>query len=186
MLTAVAPGQLVRYRNQVRDHLSGPIGVTPVDTLDKRVISGWIQEIQRKGLSAKTIKNVHGLLSAAMKTALILGYREDNPCRGVPSPKSTATAVQQPVRSGGLFPRLVVTQRAGHHGAFSVCRSVPAPADPCVRRRARRSHQQASRIGRWLQRGCGVIIGSLELSWSGHGVVGARDHGLFADPGPRR
>ena len=91
MLTAVAPGQLVRYRNQVRDHLSGPIGVPPVDNLDKRVISGWIQEMQRKGLSAKTIKNVHGLLSAAIKTASILGYREDNPCRGVPLPKSTAT-----------------------------------------------------------------------------------------------
>jgi len=91
MLTAVAPGQLVRYRNQVRDHLSGPIGVTPVDNLDIKVISGWIQEMQRKGLSAKTIKNVHGLLSAALKTAAILGYREDNPCRGVPLPKSTAT-----------------------------------------------------------------------------------------------
>ena len=26
-----------------------------------------------------------------MKTAAILGYREDNPCRGVPLPKSTAT-----------------------------------------------------------------------------------------------
>jgi hypothetical protein len=37
-----------------------------------------------------TIKNVHGLLSAAMKTASILDYR-DNPCRGVPSPKSTPT-----------------------------------------------------------------------------------------------
>ena len=65
MLTAVAPGQLVRYRQQVRDHLSGPIGVTPVDNLDMRVISGWIQHMQRRGLSAKTIKNVHGLLSAA-------------------------------------------------------------------------------------------------------------------------
>jgi len=53
MLTAVAPGQLVRYRNQVRDHLSGPIGVTPVDNLDIKVISGWIQEMQRKGLSAQ-------------------------------------------------------------------------------------------------------------------------------------
>ena len=91
MLTAVAPGQLVRYRNQVRDHLSGPIGVTPVDSLDIRVIISWIQEMQGKGLSAKTIKNVHGLLSAALKTATVLGYREDNPCRGVPLPKSTAT-----------------------------------------------------------------------------------------------
>ena len=91
MLTAVAPGQLVRYRNQVRDHLSGPIGVTPVDSLDIRVIISWIQEMQGKGLSAKTIENVHGLLSAALKTATVLGYREDNPCRGVPLPKSTAT-----------------------------------------------------------------------------------------------
>jgi integrase len=47
--------------------------------------------MQRKGLSAKTIKNVHGLLSAAMKTASILGDREDNPCRVVALPQSTAT-----------------------------------------------------------------------------------------------
>lgn len=47
--------------------------------------------MQGKGLSAKTIKNVHGLLSAALKTATVLGYFEDNPCRGVPLPKSTAT-----------------------------------------------------------------------------------------------
>jgi len=91
MLTTVAPGQLVRYRHQVRDHLSGPIGVTPVDNLDMRVISGWIQHMKRRGLSAKTIKNVHGLLSAAMKTAVVLGYIDSNPCRGVALPKSTAT-----------------------------------------------------------------------------------------------
>jgi integrase len=99
ILTAVVPGQLVRYRNQVRDHLSGPIGVTPVDTLDKRAMSGWIQEIQRKGSSAKTIKNVHGLLSAAMKAAAMLGYREDNPCRVFHSrsqPRRTTTYACSP------------------------------------------------------------------------------------------
>ncbi len=47
--------------------------------------------MQGKGLSAKTIKNVHRLLSAALKRATVLGYFEDNPCRGVPLPKSTAT-----------------------------------------------------------------------------------------------
>jgi len=45
------PGQLVRFRNQVREHPSGSIGVTPVDGGDIRIITAWLQDIQRKGLS---------------------------------------------------------------------------------------------------------------------------------------
>ncbi len=33
----------------------------------------------KRGLSPKTIANLHGLLSAAMTTAVRLGYRADNP-----------------------------------------------------------------------------------------------------------
>ena len=45
------PGQLVRYRNQVREHPSGSIDVTPVDGGDIRIVAAWLQDIQRKGLS---------------------------------------------------------------------------------------------------------------------------------------
>jgi hypothetical protein len=36
-------------------------------------VTRWVQLVQDKGLSAKTIANVHGLLSAAMGTAVRLG-----------------------------------------------------------------------------------------------------------------
>jgi integrase len=39
-----------------------------------------------KGLAPKTVHNVHGLISAAMNTAEMLGYISRNPCRGVQLP----------------------------------------------------------------------------------------------------
>lgn len=44
-----------------------------------------------KGLSAKTIANHHGLLSASFETGIRAGWHKDNPCKGVKLPKDTAT-----------------------------------------------------------------------------------------------
>ncbi|MEO7127089.1 MAG: site-specific integrase [Nakamurella sp.] len=89
LLTGVSPGQVTRYRSQLRMHLSGVLGSTPIEAVGLRQIAGWIREMQAKGLAPKTIANVHGLLSAAMKTAMRLGYRADNPCHGVKLPKAS-------------------------------------------------------------------------------------------------
>lgn len=70
--------------------------------------------------SPKTIANVHGLLSAAMTTAVRLGYRADNPCVGVELPKSVATRDEMTVltrdefglllsRVSGFYQPLVLT-----------------------------------------------------------------------------
>jgi hypothetical protein len=69
-----------------------------------RVITGWIHEMQATGLSAKTRKNVHGLLSAALKTATVLGYRDDNRavasrCRSRPQRMTTCACSPTPKRS---------------------------------------------------------------------------------------
>lgn len=101
LLTGVSPGQITRYRGQLRDHLGGALGATPVETLGLREIAGWLHYMESKGLSAKTIANVHGLLSSAMKTAVRLGYRTDNPCHGVKLPKSTAVADEMCLLSAG-------------------------------------------------------------------------------------
>jgi integrase len=92
LLTGVAPGQQTRYRSQLRDHLGGRLGSTPIELVGLRDIAGWLHEMQAKGLAPKTIANVHGLLSSAMKTAIRLGYRTDNPCHGVKLPKGTAAS----------------------------------------------------------------------------------------------
>ena len=64
-------------------HIRNVIGHVPVDKLDYRLIAHWVKSMMGKGKAPKTIHNVHGLISAAMNTAEMLGYITRNPCRGV-------------------------------------------------------------------------------------------------------
>ena len=74
------------YRNMINDHISPHIGGVAVTALDIRHLTSWVRAMQDKQLAPKTIRNVHGLISAGMETAIRLGYRPDNPCRGVALP----------------------------------------------------------------------------------------------------
>ena len=91
LLTRPQAGTLARYRNQVRDHFDEALGHTPIDRVGHREVVQWVQRAHQTGLSAKTVKNLHGLLSASMSTAVRLGYRPDNPCVGIELPRSVAT-----------------------------------------------------------------------------------------------
>ena len=91
LLTGVGPDTRSHYRGQLRTHIAPVLGPYPVAAINYRHIAGWVRAMSEKGLSPKTIANVHGLLSAAMTTAARLGYRADNPCVGVELPKSVAT-----------------------------------------------------------------------------------------------
>lgn len=100
-LTDVGAYQLKRYRSAVEQHFSGLLA-RKVAGITRRDIAAWINEMKAKPgrygqpLSAKSIANQHGLLSAAMNTALVNGYRADNPCKGIKLPKSTHT--EEPIR----------------------------------------------------------------------------------------
>lgn len=74
------------YRHMLATHINPHLGGVAVSALDIRHMSSWVRSMQEKQLSAKTIRNVHGLISASMETAIRLGYRKDNPCRGVDLP----------------------------------------------------------------------------------------------------
>jgi integrase len=95
-LTDVGPYQMKRYRSAYRDHF-GSLAHRTVKGITRADVTAWINEMRKKPgrygdkMSAKTIANHHGLLSAAMTTAVISGYRADNPCKGVKLPKSTHT-----------------------------------------------------------------------------------------------
>lgn len=99
LLTSAGPSALASYRSAVRDHFGGQLGHLPVKAVKHEDIVIWIRYMQTKpslrsktkGLSAKTISNHHGLLSATMETAIRLGLRSDNPCRGISLPKDAAT-----------------------------------------------------------------------------------------------
>ena len=79
-----------------------------------RHVAGWVRAMTEKGLSPKTIANVHGLLSAAMTTAVRLGYRADNPCVGVELPKSVATRDEMTVLTRDEF-GLLLSKVSAHY-----------------------------------------------------------------------
>ena len=95
-LTDVGPYQTMRYTNDIKNHFAGTIGGRKVKAIAHEDIVAWIKYMQGKGLSAKTIANQHGFLSATMTTAVRKGIITSNPCKGVKLPKNTAT--EDPIR----------------------------------------------------------------------------------------
>jgi len=92
MLTRAGPDQIKRYGNAINNYFNGRLGNMPVAAVEHEDIIRWVKDMQRqtykgKPLSAKTISNHHGLLSASMETAIRLRRRGDNPCKGVKLPK---------------------------------------------------------------------------------------------------
>jgi len=88
LLNRVGEDTRTGYRLRARDPITPHIGALPVKALTWQQVTLWIRELQTKGLSHKSIANVHGLLSAAMNTAVRLGYRADNPCAAVRLPRN--------------------------------------------------------------------------------------------------
>jgi len=93
-----------------------------------RHVAGWVRAMTEKGLSPKTIANVHGLLSAAMTTAVRLGYRADNPCVGVELPKSVATRDEMTVLTRDEF-GLLLSKVSAHYQPL-VLTLVATQSDP--------------------------------------------------------
>jgi len=92
MLTRAGPDQIKRYGNAIKNHFSERLGKLPVAAVEHEDVVKWVKYMQGKTykgelLSAKTIANHHGLLSASMETAIRLKRRGDNPCKGVQLPR---------------------------------------------------------------------------------------------------
>ena len=86
LLVRPASGTMRTYQTMLDLHITPVLGGIPIDELDFRDITQWIRNMQKKGKSAKTIKNNHSLIFSSMEMAVRLKYRSDNPCRGVQLP----------------------------------------------------------------------------------------------------
>lgn len=75
------------YRRDAANHITPHIGAIPVGRLTQAHVHQWLQTLSESELSDKTIANVHGLLSSAVRTAVRQGHRPDNPCEGVRLPR---------------------------------------------------------------------------------------------------
>lgn len=97
LLTRAGPYQIKRYKSAIKNHFSSTLGGLPVKAVTQVDVIQWIRYMQNKDnghgepLSAKTIANQHGLLSAAMRRAHNAGEIEINPCAGVDLPEDDRT-----------------------------------------------------------------------------------------------
>jgi integrase len=91
-LTGIERGTREDYLRHAARDITPHLGERPADRVRRADVAAWVQLLDARGLSAKTITNRHSLLSGAFKTAVL---DEDspivvNPCRGVPMPKGQA------------------------------------------------------------------------------------------------
>ena len=63
LLKGVGADTRSHYRGQLRSHIAPGLGLLPVSAVTSRHVAGWVRAMTEKGLSPKTIANVHGLLT---------------------------------------------------------------------------------------------------------------------------
>lgn len=92
-LTGVEAGTRANYRGMAARHLEPhPLAGRLASAATRADVGAWVTWLQEeRGLSGKTIANLHGLMSAAFSTATRDGVRPDNPSTGMRLPRTTHT-----------------------------------------------------------------------------------------------
>lgn len=76
------------YRQHMNNHIIPALGAVKLSELTPATCQKFINDLSRaKGLSAKTVKNVHGVLHHALKQAVRLGYMRMNPTEACTLPR---------------------------------------------------------------------------------------------------
>jgi len=93
-LGGVKPDTILRYEKNIRLYLKPNIGSVKLLALSTHMIQAVYNKLQRNGLSAKSIRNLHGTLHSAIEKAVILGYIQRNPAKGCTLPRVVKREMQ--------------------------------------------------------------------------------------------
>lgn len=75
------------YKAQCRTHIVPSLGAVKLSELTAPQIQAFYNKLLRGGLAPKSVRNVHGILTKCLSTALQVGYLRDNPASRVTLPK---------------------------------------------------------------------------------------------------
>lgn len=78
-LGAVKSSTRISYEQQIKNHIKPAFNSIPLSSLKSAPIQKFYNDLQRKGLSPKTIKNIHGVFHKALQQAVLFGYIRSNP-----------------------------------------------------------------------------------------------------------
>lgn len=89
--TGVEERTVTDYQRTYDRHIKPQLGKMPIDAIDDTHVAVLIRGLERKKLSAKTIANVHGILSGSLNYAVVKGKIPINPCNGMRLPRTGET-----------------------------------------------------------------------------------------------
>lgn len=75
------------YKAQCKPHIVPNLGAVKLSALSAPYIQGFYNGLHRAGLSSKSVRNVHGILTKCLSTAVQMGYLKNNPASMVTLPK---------------------------------------------------------------------------------------------------
>lgn len=81
------PLTVCNYSKQIKKHLIPRLGAAKLEDLDTHTIQLFYTSLTKSGLAPKTVKNIHGVLHAALEQAISNGYVSKNPTAGCKLPK---------------------------------------------------------------------------------------------------
>ena len=83
------------YKKHINNHITPALGAVKLQKLKPHAVQAFYNDLQReKGLSPKTIKNLHGVLHSALKQAVTVGYIRQNPADNAKLPRVEKAEVQ--------------------------------------------------------------------------------------------
>lgn len=94
-LTGVTEGTRKVYRSHLQRVIApSALGSVPLPMLRREDVAAWVNQLEAQGCAAKTIANYHGLLSAALTTAVLKGLIGNNPSHKMRLPRTDHKAVE--------------------------------------------------------------------------------------------
>ena len=83
------------YKKHIKNHITPALGAVKLQKLKPHAVQAFYNNLQReKGLSPKTIKNLHGVLHSALKQAVTVGYLRQNPADNAKLPRVEKAEIQ--------------------------------------------------------------------------------------------
>lgn len=98
-LVNVRPSTVTSYEATIRNHIKPRIGAIRLESLTTHDIQEFYNSLRtpsenRKALSAKTIKNIHGILHHALQQAMLNNYIRANPSNSCVIPRAAKKKVK--------------------------------------------------------------------------------------------
>lgn len=82
------------YKAQCKAHIVPSLGAVKLSELTTPQIQAFYNGLQRSGLAAKSVRNIHGILTKCLSTAVQVGYLRNNPASAVTLPKVVKKDIQ--------------------------------------------------------------------------------------------